>query len=649
MKYVKIAGACLNQTPLDWGGNLENIMAAIDLAKQQKVAILCLPEMAISGYGCEDAFFSDYVRLQTLDGLRQIVAASIGIVVSVGLAVVFENSLYNVVCLIENRKILGFVAKHQLAGDGIHYEPRWFKSWPKGRVAYYTLDEEHYPIGDVLFEIDGVRIGFEICEDAWNGVRPALGHYLHNVDIILNPSASHFAFGKTDIRRSLVCETSRSFSCAYIYSNLLGNEAGRVIYDGEIIIAQGGALLAQNRRFSFEKAQIISAVIDIDVPRRQKKKSFSFNPTPPQNLVPGRMRLPQSTETLSPRLVLESTLTKEEEFYQAVTLGLFDYMRKSFSRGFVVSLSGGADSSACAVLAAHSLLRAKEELGYEALKARLPHLSLSEKEENFALNNLLFCAYQGTANSSDETRNSAARLAVDIGADFEDWHVETLLAVYRALGEKALKRNLDWQTDDLALQNIQARVRAPGIWLMANVRGALLLATSNRSEAAVGYATMDGDTAGGLAPLGGIDKAFLLKWLIWAEENLGIKALSFVNRLKPSAELRPQEQAQTDEADLMPYPILDQIEKCAIRDYKSPLETFMTLRGIVSDEVLKNYIVKFYTLWARNQWKRERYAPSFHLDDENLDPRTWCRFPILSGGYRAELRELMEYKPVIQN
>jgi NAD+ synthase (glutamine-hydrolysing) len=176
--------------------------------------------------------------------------------------------------------------------------------------------------------------------------------------------------------------------------------------------------------------------------------------------------------------------------------------------------------------------------------------------------------------------------------------------------------------------------------MIANIRNALLLTTSNRSEAAVGYATMDGDTAGGLAPLAGIDKETLLRWLKWAEKALDVPALRFVNALRPTAELRPADQDQSDESDLMPYGILDQIEECAIRDHKSPADVFLTLRGVAPDAVLKGYIRKFYTLWCRNQWKRERYAPSFHLDDKNLDPKTWCRFPILNGGYWDGLAEM---------
>ena len=217
--------------------------------------------------------------------------------------------------------------------------------------------------------------------------------------------------------------------------------------------------------------------------------------------------------------------------------------------------------------------------------------------------------------------------------------------------EGGLGRELTWERDDIALQNIQARVRSPGIWMLANLNGALLLATSNRSEAAVGYATMDGDTSGGLSPIAGIDKAWLRSWLVWMEHGgpagFGpIPALRAVNVQAPTAELRPQESHQTDEADLMPYPLLDAIERAAIRDKQSPLEVYQHMRFHFPQyeaRQLRAWVERFFTLWCRNQWKRERYAPSFHLDDENLDPKTWCRFPILSGGFQVELEELRNF------
>lgn len=636
MKYIKIAGACLNQTPLDFEGNTRNILNAIEEAKLRNVSLLCLPELAICGYGCEDAFFSEYVVEKSLERLEEIADACEGITVCVGLPIVFENCLFNTVAMIHDGEVVGFTAKQELAGDGIYYEPRWFKRWNTGTIAMYEWKGSLYELGDLIYEVDNVRIGFEICEDAWNGERPAQRHYLNNVDIILNPSASNFAFGKSNVRSRLVTETSRAYGCTYVYSNLLGNESGRIIFDGEILIAQGGDLLCRNERFSFKDYQILTAVVDVHLLRTRKKKSFNFEPTPSITLVQIEGTLP--TVEKEPVPALPPYESKEEEFYLAETLGLFDYMRKSRSRGFVLSLSGGADSSVCAVLCAKTFERAIAQLGLARFMEKMSYAKLNDTST--IVSQLFTCVYQATANSGEETLESAQELADGLGAVFYNWDVENIHQSYIQLAATSLERELSWETDDISLQNIQARLRAPGIWLITNIKNALLLTTSNRSEAAVGYATMDGDTAGGLAPLAGVDKAFIRKWLVWAEKTLKIPALAFVNNLQPTAELRPSEFHQTDEDDLMPYPILDAIQKCAILHYQSPVECFQSLKGICPDVQLKRYIRRFFNLWCRNQWKRERYAPSFHLDDENLDPRSWCRFPILNGGYAQNLEEM---------
>ena len=637
MKHIRVAGACINQTPLDFAGNTGRILEAISQARQQEVQLLCLPELAISGYGCEDAFFSDHVLQRSLQALKSIVPATEGLTLTVGLPMVYEHCIHNVVAVIHDRKVLGFVAKQELAGDGIYYEPRWFKPWKNQVIVSYTWEGETIPFGDLIFEISGVRIGLEICEDAWNGIRPATRHYVNNVDIILNPSASNFAFGKTRVREMLVREASRAYQCIYLYSNLLGNESGRIIYDGEILIAQGGELLARNRRFSFQDVQILPVVVDVDKLHIQKKKSFNFDPIFPDHLVRVADRY-RFLSDLPTKQVYDHFEDKNEEFFLAETLALFDYMRKSYSRGFVLSLSGGADSSACAVLCAAAFARAEEELGRETFLKKLAYAQLAQDQPVAA--QLLTCVYQGTENSGPATLESARELAASLGATFHHWEVEPLRKSYLSLAESAIGRPLAWETDDLTLQNIQARLRSPGVWMLANIHRALLITTSNRSEAAVGYATMDGDTSGGLAPLGGMDKDSLLEWLRWAETALPAPGLRFVNALQPTAELRPPERSQTDEGDLMPYALLDDIEKAAIRDYLSPVEVFQRLRGSYPDPQLKEYIRRFFRLWSRNQWKRERYAPSFHLDDANLDPKTWCRFPILNGGFEEQLREM---------
>lgn len=658
MKLIKVGAAVLNQTPLDWQGNHQNILRAIELAHDEGVKLLCLPELCITGHGCEDAFQSPAVQRTALEVLAEVAAASKGLVVAVGLPLLYRKALFDVVALLADGEIVGFVAKQYLAGDGLYYEPRWFKPWPEGHRAEVEVAGRRYPLGDLIFVVDGVHIGFEICEDAWVARRPGSALAARGVDVILNPSASHFAFDKHKIRRRFVLEGSRAFGVSYVYANLLGNEAGRMIFDGGALVASGGTLLAAGPRFGFDDVHVTTAVIDVDTTSMQQSRTGSFRPdlkTTLDDKVAVAFRFPQipfaPAAVEAPPPWQGGPYHKEEEFTHAITLALFDYLRKSRSRGFVVSLSGGADSSATSCLVALMVRRALLELGEEGLRQKLAYLTPGDTVGEAWIERLLLCVYQSTRNSGDVTRNAASSLAAALGAEFLELDVDALVAQYTGLVSQAMGRELTWERDDLALQNIQARVRGPGVWMLANLRRALLLATSNRSEAAVGYATMDGDTCGGLSPIAGIDKAFLRRWLRWLEHygphGLGpISALEAVNVQAPTAELRPQEEGQTDEQDLMPYDLLDAIERAAIRDKKVPLEVYHTMRGRfpeIERQQLAAWVERFFRLWCRNQWKRERYAPSFHVDDENLDPKTWCRFPILSGGFEREIGELRDW------
>ena len=668
MKLIHVAAAVLNQTPLDWRHNPANIRWAIQEARERSVGVLCLPEMCVTGYGCEDAFHAANTHQRAWRALLELLPETRGMVVSFGLPVLHQNGLFNCAALAVDGRLVGLVAKRFLAGDGIHYEPRWFKAWPAGvRDEFITPEGEKLPIGDLHFDVGGIRIGFEICEDAWVANRPGAALALHGVDLILNPSASHFAFGKLEVRKRFVLEGSRAFGVSYVYSNLLGNEAGRAIYDGGALIATGGKLVAAGQRFSFKDHQVTTALIDVDATRMNQARTASFKPelagdntlavaAPfhwPEISVTTQQSVREENKPAVVNVWENSPQLKEEEFTRAEALALFDYLRKSRSQGFVVSLSGGADSAAVSCLVALSGEMAQAELGTEGVRTKLAHIKdlPAQLTAQSLTHALLTTAYQATENSGPVTRAAAQKIAEAIGATHFELDVSELHHGYLRTVESALGRKLGWQTDDLALQNIQARVRSPGIWMLANVRNALLLSTSNRSEAAVGYATMDGDTSGGLSPIAGIDKAFLRQWLRWMETQgptgvHPIPALTVINAQAPTAELRPADQHQTDEDDLMPYDILDAIERAAIRDKRSPVEVFQIMRGEFpqfTTEQFGVWLERFFKLWSRNQWKRERYAPSFHLDDENLDPKTWCRWPILSGSFEMELEDLRRF------
>lgn len=614
MRKYRIAGGTVNQTPLDWKGNIANLKAVFEKARASNVEILCLPELAVTGYGCEDIFLSEWLSEKAVTFLPELIAETQGIFTALTLPIRHKGLLYNCAVVVHNKQILGVYAKQYMALDGVHYEPRWFNPWPIGVVEKINLFGKEYPIGDLTFDFEEWKIGFEICEDAWRGTdRPACRLLEKGVNLILNPSASHFAMQKTLERIELVTESSKDFNCTYVYANLLGNEAGRMIYDGEIIIAQNAKMYLRNELLSFQSHQLIYTDIAVNE-----------NDTPNNDLI-------------SP------VETKEEEFPKATALALFDYLRKSRSKGYTLSLSGGADSATCAVLVAEMIRRGIEELGKSGFSKSINQPDLAKLDEKEIVGKLFNTAYQGTVNSSETTLNAARTLANSIGAKFYNWNIDSPVNAYTTTIESVLERELTWDQDDLALQNIQARARSPIIWMLTNITNTLLLTTSNRSEGDVGYTTMDGDTSGSLAPISSVDKSFIREWLKYAEKELAYTGLALINAQPPTAELRPSDQNQTDEDDLMPYHIMVEIEKLAIRDHKSPLEVFneLTLLNLEAASPLKNHVIKFFRLWSRNQWKRERLAPAFHLDEFNVDPRTWCRFPILSAGFNEELEELI--------
>lgn len=644
MSRKRLGAAFLNQTPSAWEQNLANIRAALDEARQRGVGILCLPELAVTGYGCEDAFLAPWLQRQALDATLSLLPHTKGLFTGLGLPLAIEGAVYNVMLVVADGQLLGVVPKQVLARTGLHYEPRWFSPWTPGRTARLKLAGRETRVGDLVFKVGDACIGFEICEDAWAGPqRPAPRLAARGVNLILCPAASHFAFGKTKVRRALGQEAAKRHGLAYVYANLMGNESGRVIFDGGAqILDSHGRLLASGERFSARPSGVVDAVAE-----------FKMRPADADaGLVEAGFRPAPLDAPLSPPLADSQPFEDDphEEFARAEALGLYDYLRKSKAHGFALSLSGGADSAACAVLVRLMAELASRELGWDAFAASLPAVPGLAQAAGVeaAMPRLLRTLYQASAHSGPVTRRAAQAVAKAVGAKHDVVEIQSLVDSYKAMAERVLDRPLRWQEDDLALQNLQARVRSPGVWMLANAEQRLLLATNNRSEGAAGYTTMDGDTSGGLAPIAGVGKHFLRGWLKWMErtgpaELFPIPALLAVNEQEPTAELRPPEDGQTDEGDLMPYRVLDALEHAAVEERLSPVEAWRRACTAVSDEdpaQLKRWTRRFYQLWAHSQWKRERLALSFHMDDHNVDPRSWCRFPVLNSGFEAELKEL---------
>ena len=585
--------ATLNQTPLDWIGNRRRILEAIREARNLGSSLLVLPELVLSGAGCQNHFRRSDVLQQAVDSLEKIVPETTGLTVNIGFPFRADGGRYNATAWISDGKI-GFIHCKTRLEKRYFDEELWFDPWEPGRISLCTLFGQEISCGDYSkFHFsrgngEEIFVHLQLGEPDWGEFHDSD----ENVGLRIISCASPFAFDKDFRRENAIRSFSERNRCVCLYANLLGSEGTPSIYDGAALIADRGEIVAQSERFSYQEFQV------------QAKCSHALE---------------------------RAERSRFQEFDRAIPLALFDYMRKSGAHGFVLSLSGGADSAAVAVLVASMVRCAWLELTPQELFRRLdfiPGLADCRSPEE-ATAKLLTCVYQRTQNSGDTTRNAAKNLAESLGAAFHEIEIGRIVEEYTNLIAPIYGKPLTWETNDAALQNIQARSRGPSVWLLANLKNALLLNTGNRSEATVGYATMDGDTCGALAPIGGIDKAFLRVWLRWREFH-DIPALQAINEQAPTAELRPPQYAQTDENDLMPYALLNRLEQFIVRLGLSPKEAARRLleeSPELSERDVRDWTGRFYRLWARNQWKRKRYAMSFHVDDEAAVSGDWDHYP----------------------
>ena len=341
---VHIAAGVLHQTPLDWTQNQRNICDLLSQARAKGVQILCFPELCVSGYGCEDLFLSKAFLERIWNMTLDIASQTQGLVCVIGFPVAWKGCLYNAAGLCADGDLVGIVPKRYLANQGVHYESRWFSSWQPGRTDVFQRGLLTLPFGDISFQVDGLRIGIEICEDAWAQQRPAIDLSHRGVHIILNPSASHFELGKQKKRERMVIDSSQRFSVVYVYANLVGNESGRLLYDGRAMIAAYGQLFGRSPAFSYAPFSATDAVIRLQEPT-------PIHPHHDDREVVLRVFCGRQQQIYPAQTPAIDTgcLGKEEEFTRALSLYLFDYLRKSRANGYVVSLSGGVDSSVCAI------------------------------------------------------------------------------------------------------------------------------------------------------------------------------------------------------------------------------------------------------------------------------------------------------------
>jgi len=672
-----VGAASINQTVGDWSGNRARIVEVLEAARGRGIRFLVLPEMCIPGYSLGDRLMMRGTLDRSWAMLCDLLPETRGMVALFGLPIRHRDVLYNCVAVCADGALVGLVPKENLATGDVQYENRWFSGWPPGHVETFT--DEHgneTPFGSLLFEAKGIgRFGVEVCEDGWKGIRPGSIYALAGAHIIANPSASWFTLGKHRVRRRMVEQISREDKVVYLYTSLLGCDATRLIFDGSVFIAQDGAIIEEARRFLFkENWEIVDHIVDLASLERgrmeegswrqqvesMQRSDLGYRPT----VV--RMKGVFSTSTPAPSVTpywLAGTVSQVAdpslnwiheaglipriprdtdlphiELELALAMALREYTAKCGIKGFALALSGGRDSAMCALLVARMFRYDQPDLDAEALKAHIHDRFLT--------------AYMATDNSGSKTENAARDLADELGAEFLLGNIQSAVDTHVGLAEQMGGIDLTWENaaHDVTLQNVQARLRGSLIWVFANLRNFLLIATSNKSEAAVGYTTMDGDTSGGISPIADVPKSLIQVWLRWAADFHSVASLESVLGNPATAELRPADRGQTDEDDLMPFAILDQLMYLFVQQGQDPLEMFRTLWPTVADDyyggdakLFAADIAKFVKLFCRAQWKRERFAISFRVTAFDLDPKTGFRFPPVQAPFTEELADLAAY------
>ena len=673
MKLIKVAVACVNQTPFAWDENFAHLRMAIEHARAEGVTMLCLPELAITGYGCEDAFFMDGLQdtaFAQLDALARADARAWSS--RVGLPVYHEKALYNAAALLVDGAIVGFVAKQFLAGDGIHYEPRWFKPWPAGEVDVLERTDDDGSSG-------GFRSAISCSTSATSASasrsartrgsrtgRASISRCAASTSCAIRRRATSRSASSRCASASSI-EGSRAFGVAYLYANLLGNEAGRVIYDGGGLIASGGELRRARPPVLVPRRR---AVDRGDRHRRQPPRAVAPRQPPPASRRRGRRssrspfvwpaRKPEAPPTRASAAWEDSRVAARggvRARRRARPVGLPAQEPRAGLRRVDVGRRrlGGVRGARRARGAARVRgARRRRRAAAPAVVPRLARRARQGGDATAAVGALLACAYQPTENSGAVTRSAAETVARRGRRRVpRDRRRRAVRGVRRDGRDARSAASSTWEHDDVALQNIQARVRAPSIWMLANVRGAVLLTTSNRSRGR-GRLRDDGRRHRRRARAARRHRQdrSCATWLRWMETNgpvglgpipaLGVDQRAAADRRAAPARRRRRPTRPTSCRTTCSRPSRTPRSATSTRRSRCSRSCCRAIREHAPAQLAR---VDRAVLPAVVPQPVEARAHRAELPPRrrNLDPRSWCRFPILSGGFERELAELRAY------
>ena len=510
MAHVRIALAQLNSVVGDLRTNSAMALAALQRAEDAGCDLVAFPELMICGYPPEDLLLKPGFVVDAEVALNEVAAATKQCVAIIG-NVRYDDELYNAAYICTQGKVVGAYEKRLLPNYAVFDEHRYF------RPGTQPLQ---------LWRVAGVDVGVVICEDIWSPTGPMADLAIGGAEIVVSINASPYQAGKKYLRHSLLQTRAADASCALVYVNQVGGQDELVFDGGSMVFSSSGELVAAAPQFVDDLV-----IVDLELDSAYRKRQIDPRGQGPVVALPVTVVTEASrTSSIDHPPVIVAPLDPVEEIYRALVLGTRDYLRKTSFSDVVIGLSGGIDSSLVACIAV-------DALGPEHVHG----LSMPSRY------------------SSPGSRTDAELLADNLKIDCSTVPIESMHASFL--------ETVGPFEHPLTEENLQSRIRGVVLMARSNDNGWLVLTTGNKSELAVGYSTLYGDSAGGFAVIRDIPKTLVYRLCEYVNEKAGREVIPKAVLTKPpSAELRPD---QRDDQSLPPYEVLDPILEAYIEDDKT--------------------------------------------------------------------------------
>ena len=559
MRTFRLALGQVNPTVGDLDGNVKKILDTIDQARSLGADLVAFPEMAIPGYPAEDLLFKPSFIRDNIDAMRRVAAASTDIAVVVGF-VDADSDIYNASAIAYRGELVGIYHKMYLPTYGVFDEDRYFK---RGTIC-------------PVYTINGVGVGVNICEDIWYPLGPVAVQRDAGAEVIVNINASPYHAGKRSYREKMIATRAADHGLYVAYLNTVGGQ-DELVFDGDSLVCDhAGVVVARGLAF---KEDLV--VVDLDVESVFRSRLHDPRPRKEKTTILAEIGAPETVHVSEYRGSDRPPLPSRDGFepvdpvaevYHALVLGTGDYVRKSGFKKVIIGLSGGVDSAVTACVAVDALGR-----------------------EN-VLGVVMPSRY-----SSEGSVVDARVLANGLGIDLWSVPIEPAHAAFLDM----LEPYFSGTESNAAEENVQARIRGNVLMSLSNKFGWLVLTTGNKSELAMGYATLYGDMAGGFAVIKDVPKTLVYKLARWRNGHANPKNAipQTILDKPPSAELKPD---QTDQDTLPPYDILDPIVKAYVEEDRS----FQEIVSMGADPPVVKQVI---TAVDRNEYKRRQAAPGVKI------------------------------------